>query len=80
METNLENKINEQLWRLEGHKEMASFIFNQICMSDYSIRNMQESREKAVYVVQELIVKKYEDRDAIGWTYWNSVKEELYKL
>ena len=76
----LHAKINEQLWRLESQKSMASFIFNQICGTDYSIVNMQKSREQAIYVVQELIVKKYEDKDAIGWLYWSNIKEELYKI
>lgn len=76
----LHEKINEQLWRLESQKSMASFIFNQLCGTDYSIVNMQKSREQSVYVVQELIVEKYEDKDAIGWLYWSNIKEELYKI
>lgn len=78
--SDLNSRINEQLWRLESKKSMASFIFNQLCGTDYSIENMQKSREQAVYVVQDLMIKKYEDQDAIGWIYWQEIKEELYKI
>jgi hypothetical protein len=76
----LNSKINEQLWRMEGQKEMANFIFNEICAPDYTTKNMIKSREQSIYVVQEFIVKKFEEKDSIGWVYWQNVKEELYKI
>ena len=79
-EASLSSKINEQLWRIQGQKEMANFIFNEICAPDYSTKNMIKSREQSIYVVQEFIVKKFEEKDPIGWVYWQNVKEELYKI